>query len=793
MDSKKDIIFCIFNYRNDENALVWYNRCKDLYTTFLMDTYHLDNGDAESFPIHGENILFYRNIYCGGLTIKAIELLKECDGKYLVIANSDVLCDDENFDVFCEEMRNVITENNIGVLDPSAKEGSMCEGCTCLIPENTHLYNQGTGRMRDVTLTEGWFEVIKREVCDEIYGHINPIDNKYGWGISEACDKISRKLGLRVVVDDKIVMYHPKGTGYDNKAAEKERQKFREKFSNIGINDNVSTLLCCIGRLENDYIREYVEYYKKIGVSNICLYDNNMDGEDDFNDVISDYIDSGFVILKDYRNIKEPCQLKAYTECYYEYKDTYDWFLFFDIDEFIMFSKNISIQEYLSYDCFRPYDMIHVNWLLFGDGGQTINDGRPLLQRIKMPLDVNSKTIYGFPDNFHIKSIVRGGLDELRWNDTPHTPSIKGDCCNGSGIKINKNSPFSPYDYRKSLILHFTTKTVSEFANKINRGFCDGNKTTKKEMAELFFRRNDVTKEKVKILKEKTGIDMGYLLPYEGDKRDDIKIYTLCYAKKSFKFLDDAVITPLQVGADNGVDVCKIKDNVGENISDKNYFYVENTGTYWIWKNVEAKYKGQMQYRRPLSGVCDTMNFDEIFKDYDVITCEPFYHPGHKEPTKEEPMFIPADTVEGGYAFSNCIDDLSILEMVIKMYHSEYSDDYDKYIKNGANLYYSNAFIMRNEDFDKYSEFLFDCLEKYLSFANINNEKELIEHVKYNLEVGKYIRYEKIGYTDADINWQCKIGGFLSERIWTLWLQHNFNQDRIYRLPYIKMEENMYT
>ena len=259
-------------------------------------------------------------------------------------------------------------------------------------------------------------------------------------------------------------------------------------------------------------------------------------------------------------------------------------------------------------------------------------------------------------------------------------------------------------------------------------------------------------------------------------------------------FFKDVVVTPLQVGAVNNQNVCELKDNTGDNISAENYFYIESTGTYWIWKNVkDAKYKGQMQYRRPLEGVNDTMNFNDIFSKYDVITCKPFNHPENSKPTEEQPMCIPAQTVEEGYRFSNCIDDLYILEMIIKKYHPDYAEDYDKYIKKGENLYYSNGFIMKSEDFDKYSEFLFDCLGRYLSFAGIHNFEELIDHVKYNLETGKYVRYENEQVSDAAIKWQSEIGGFLSERIWTLWLQHNFSHDKIYELPYIKMEENMYT
>ena len=94
-----------------------------------------------------------------------------------------------------------------------------------------------------------------------------------------------------------------------------------------------------------------------------------------------------------------------------------------------------------------------------------------------------------------------------------------------------------------------------------------------------FFRTNKITEEKINIFKEKLGVDMSYLLPYkfEGEKSKDVQIFSLCYSKKDFQFLDDEVITPLQVGAANGTNVCELKDNTGDNISGANYFYIENT------------------------------------------------------------------------------------------------------------------------------------------------------------------------------------------------------------------------
>lgn len=788
----------IFNYNKDKNAKNWYEFLKNYYPSYILDTFHKEN-DSHFNVEKSEVVLEYDNILVGGLTKKAYEIAKKEGYKWVMIINSDVECDTCNLHSLISVSEEILTRNDIGVWEPSAVIGSMLNGCVSRINENKHLYYQGTNNMREVRSGEGWFEFVSIEVMDKVMPYVDYEENKYGWGINDAFNRASRKMGLKVVIDDRVTMYHPYGTGYNNYEASQEYERFKLRFKEMGLEEEekmvdttLMTLLCCIGKNENRYIREFVKYYRQLGVTHIRIYDNNdVDGEH-FEDVLGDFIDSGYVSLVNYRG-RKVCQLDAYNECYKELGDYYDWVMYFDIDEFMFLNNDNNVSDYLSRKEFNDFDMIHINWLLFGDDEQLTDDGRDVLYRIINHLDVNQTTSYTFPDTFHVKSIVRGGLSNVEWTQTSHTPVSGLRCCNGYGEPCDGDSPFTPYDFRHSGLRHFTTKTAEEYAMKIERGFPDGNSITKQQLIELFFKRNKITPEKIAIFKERNGIDVSYLLPYDGVKNEDVKIYSLCYEKKDFQFLEDSVITPLQVGADNGTDVCELKDNTGDNISGENYFFIENTGIYWIWKNVKSKYKGQMQYRRPLDGVADTMDFEDIFSKYDVITCEPFHHPSHKVPTKEEPMIIDADTVEQGYAFSHCPDDLFILEMVIKMYHPEYAEDYDKFIKNGPNLYYSNGFIMRAEDYDRYCEFLFNCLEGYLKMSNITNKDELYAHVQYNIEAGKYIRYGNGSAPIEAIRWQTSIGGFLSERLWTLWLQHNFNDEKILKLPYIKMEDNMYT
>lgn len=584
----------------------------------------------------------------------------------------------------------------------------------------------------------------------------------------------------------------------------KNNYDFWKKYIDFSVkiqDNNMKVLLCTIAKNENKYIKEFVDWYKELGFTNICLFDNNDKDGEHFEDVIGEEIKSGFVILKDYRG-RKICQFDAYEECYYTYNSQYDWIAFFDADEFLELDKKSfrNVGEYLSLPQFQKYDVIHINWHSFGDNGKLRYENKPLRERFPEPLPIDKPIAYTFSENRHIKSIIKGGLKGIFWASNPHTvypASLR--CCNNIGVECNVESPFCDVNYQYAKLNHYSTKSTEEYCNKMKRGFPDqivDKERVKYLLSERYFRTNDVTKEKIDLIKELLDIDMsGLLLEYRGERSKDVKIYTLCYDKKNFDFIDNKYIQPLQVGADvNKKDVCKLKDNTGVNISKNNFFYVECTGTYWIWKNVHnCKYKGQMQYRRPLEGVNEDMNFDEIFDKYDVITCKPFNHPENSKPTAEQPMFIPANTVAEGYAFSNCKDDLDILEIAIKTKYPEYTEDYDKYINRGENLYYSNGFIMREKDFDEYCMFLFNCLNEYLKLSRINSEEDLYKHVKYNLSTGKYIRYQTTNIPDAAINWQTKIGGFLSERIWTLWVQHKFPRERILELPYKKMEEQMYT
>ena len=88
-------------------------------------------------------------------------------------------------------------------------------------------------------------------------------------------------------------------------------------------NETICVCVCTIGKMENRYIREFVEHYKKYGIYKIFLYDNNdLDGEK-FEDVISDYINDDFVEVINIRGKLTP-QFEFYNDCYHKNYDNYD-------------------------------------------------------------------------------------------------------------------------------------------------------------------------------------------------------------------------------------------------------------------------------------------------------------------------------------------------------------------------------------------------------------------------------------------------------------------------------------
>lgn len=197
---------------------------------------------------------------------------------------------------------------------------------------------------------------------------------------------------------------------------------------------------------------------------------------------------------------------------------------------------------------------------------------------------------------------------------------------------------------------------------------------------------------------------------------------------------------PIQAGATlTSQRICDIKDNQGDNISDKNKEYCELTALYWIWKNNDSRYAGLCHYRRHF-----LINAEQLRKiacsDIDVVLTTPILnYPNVKE------IYI-HDHVES---------DWNVMLEAVEKFYPEYCETAEK-IQSGIFYCGYNMFIARKEIFDVYCEWLFPILDYC--------EKKC--GIKEDVYQRRYI-------------------GFLAERLLTIYFMHHESE---YKIVYANKE-----
>ena len=184
------------------------------------------------------------------------------------------------------------------------------------------------------------------------------------------------------------------------------------------------------------------------------------------------------------------------------------------------------------------------------------------------------------------------------------------------------------------------------------------------------------------------------------------------------KALDNEVLKSIAVGSKKDQFSKEFfRDDVGENIADKNSFYNEMTAIYWVYKHVNefkgVDHFGFAHYRRLFcfSGKkaayvkkdiedelisVDSNKMNEIFGKYDFIVPRPSHY----------------KTVQDHFEKSHNKEDLSKLLDVIDKVAPDYFDTAVEYL-NQRNEYLYNMFVFSKEDFVKYGDFIFKVLDEF--------------------------------------------------------------------------------
>ena len=259
--------------------------------------------------------------------------------------------------------------------------------------------------------------------------------------------------------------------------------------------------ICTVGKNDNKYIREFVEYYQKCGVDKIFLYDNNDSKGENFDDVISDYIKSGLVEISNFWRGKNNEQLKIMNDCYRNNNDKYDWLIFYNLDEYIHLKDFTSIKQFLGQERFNTCKKIYLNWVHHTDNNLMHYENGTLRDRFP---EKESKPS-GAKINQHVlvKSIIRGNISDIIF-DCEHKLSKELKGCNAEGIETSLEGCSLPTpDFENNYIDHYHYKSVDEFIEKLNSG--NVNKT--EELCD-YFENNKITSEKLEYIQNKTGLDL---------------------------------------------------------------------------------------------------------------------------------------------------------------------------------------------------------------------------------------------------------------------------------------------
>jgi hypothetical protein len=218
--------------------------------------------------------------------------------------------------------------------------------------------------------------------------------------------------------------------------------------------------ICCIVKDEDDYLEEWINYHRKIGVQHFFIYDNG--SKKPVKQIIKE------ANLKEYATVHSIIgkvkQLEAYDACLKHHGYLSQWIAFIDIDEFIVpKSTNGNLVEMLK--DYEQFGGLGINWLLFGSSGHLEKTNRPVLERFLL----RAKT--DFHVNRHIKSIIQprfvvqaAGSHAFFFKKNYH-------CVNENYITIHDS--FADVSIRKIHINHYYCKSLEEYHNKIERGLPD--------------------------------------------------------------------------------------------------------------------------------------------------------------------------------------------------------------------------------------------------------------------------------------------------------------------------------
>lgn len=219
-----------------------------------------------------------------------------------------------------------------------------------------------------------------------------------------------------------------------------------------------------------------------------------------------------------------------------------------------------------------------------------------------------------------------------------------------------------------------------------------------------------------------------------------MKVTVMVAAHVKYRMPEEACYLPIHVGKAGKDPIGFQGDDTGDHISEKNPYYCELTGLYWMWKNLDSDYLGLVHYRRYLGRSRRGGDpYSRILTEKEIL-----------EHMRETEILLPVkrryyiESVYQHYAHTHYEEHLKETRKVLKERFPDYVEAFDRVMKHrSAHMY--NMFVMSRRKCDQYCQWLF-CILKQLEG-----------------------RIDVSGYSE----FQARVFGRVAEMLLDVWLEKN--------------------
>jgi len=223
--------------------------------------------------------------------------------------------------------------------------------------------------------------------------------------------------------------------------------------------------LCALYKDHADYLREWIEFHRLVGVERFFLYDN--ESRDQHQAVLAPYVERGIVEVHHWPSPQSVDRgvpwavIDAFTDAIRKHRDDSRWIGFIDIDEFLFSPAGRSLPEVLA--GFEQFAGVEVSRFDFGPSGHAERPDGLVIE------SYTRRRRYESPkkDWEHVKSIVDPARTDRAFNAHGFFYT--------EGFAVREDAERAPEDppgrkyFPKGNVLrinHYITKSKSEYERK---------------------------------------------------------------------------------------------------------------------------------------------------------------------------------------------------------------------------------------------------------------------------------------------------------------------------------------